>query len=373
MALAEPLKVTMDELLRVTVERNASDLHLTVGLPPMLRISGKLVPTEYPRLMPDDTKRLIYSILNDKQKEKFEKTWELDCSHGVRGFGRFRVNVFKQRGVVGSALRAIPSTVPSRNELHLPIVAEEVVKRPHGLILVTGATGMGKSTTLACMIDIINTERSSHIITIEDPIEYVHPHKKSMINQRELGQDTQSWGNALRGVLREDPDVILVGEMRDLDTIQGTLTAAETGHLVFATLHTSDASQTVDRVIDVFPPHHQQQIRIQLAAVLEAVFSQQLIIHSSGVGRVPACEVMLATPAIRNLIREGKSHQIYTALQTGSKHNMQTMEQSLLNLYLNKQISYEDAISHTMHPDDMRRMIEGATTTTTTGGKSGKK
>lgn len=371
MALAEPLRVTMDELLKVTVERNASDLHLAVGLPPMLRVSGRLVPTEYPRLMPDDTKRLIYSILNDKQKEKFEKTWELDCSHGVRGFGRFRVNVFKQRGVVGASLRAIPSTVPSRHELHLPAILEDIVRKPHGLVLVTGATGMGKSTTLACMIDMINSERSNHIITIEDPIEYVHPHKKSMINQRELGQDTQSWNNSLRAVLREDPDVILVGEMRDLDTIGGTLTAAETGHLVFSTLHTSDASQTVDRIIDVFPPHHQQQIRIQLASVLEAVFSQQLISHASGVGRVPSVEVLICTSAIRNIIREGKSHQLYNALQTGSKFGMQTMEQSLLDLYLGKQITYEDAINHTMHPEDMRKMIEGSSSGS--GGKTPKK
>ncbi|MCL5773199.1 MAG: type IV pilus twitching motility protein PilT [Firmicutes bacterium] len=355
------MRFTMDDLLRVTVERGSSDLHLTVGLPPMLRVSGKLSPTEFPRLMPDDTKKLIYSILNDKQKEKFEKTWELDCSHGVRGFGRFRVNVFRQRGVVGAALRAIPSSIPTRQELHLPQSLEDIVKRPHGLVLVTGATGMGKSTTLACMLDMINSERSSHMITIEDPIEYVHPHKKSMVNQRELGQDTLSWGNALRAVLREDPDVILVGEMRDLETIAGTLTAAETGHLVFSTLHTADAAQTVDRIIDVFPSHQQQQIRIQLAGVLEAVFSQQLIPHSSGVGRVPGVEVMIATSAIRNLIREGKTHQIYNALQTGLKHGMQTMEQCLMDLYSSKQVSYEDAVSHTMHPEDLRRMIESGT------------
>jgi len=360
MALAEPLRYTMDELLKTTVERGASDLHLAVGLPPMLRISGRLTPTEYPRLVPDDTKRLIYSILNDKQKEKFEKTWELDCSHGVRGFGRFRVNVFRQRGVVGATLRAIPTSIPSRQELNLPPMVEEIVKRPHGLILVTGATGMGKSTTLACMLDSINSENSEHIMTIEDPIEYIHQHKRSLVNQRELGQDTLSWSNSLRACLREDPDVILVGEMRDLDTIAGTLTAAETGHLVFSTLHTSDASQTIDRVVDVFPPHQQQQIRVQLASVLECVFSQQLIPHASGVGRVPAIEIMVATSAIRNLIREGKTHQIYNALQTGSKHGMQTMEQSLLDHYMNKQITFEEALNHTMHPDDLRRMIEGA-------------
>ena len=357
-AASESLRFTMDELLKLTVERGASDLHLTVGLPPMLRISGKLIPTEYRRLMPDDTKRLVYSILNDKQKERFEKTWELDCSHGVRGFGRFRVNVFRQRGVVGAALRAISSSIPTREELNLPIVLEDTVKRPHGLVLVTGATGMGKSTTLACMLDLINSVRMCHILTIEDPIEYVHPHKKSMVNQRELGQDTQTWHNSLRAVLREDPDVILVGEMRDLETIAGTLTAAETGHLVFSTLHTSDACQTVDRIIDVFPPHQQQQIRIQLSSVLEGVFSQQLISHASGVGRVPAVEVMITTPGIRNLIREGKTHQIYNALQTGSKYKMQTMEQSLFDLYVNKQITYEDAMDRTMHPEELKKMID---------------
>ena len=356
----EPLPFTMDEILKATVARGASDLHLAVGLPPMLRIAGKLVPTEYPRLMPDMTKRLIYSILNDKQKEKFEKTWELDCSHGVRGFGRFRVNVFKQRGVVGAALRAIASSIPSRMELNLPPILDEIVRRPHGLVLVTGATGTGKSTSLACMLDQINSESAYHMITIEDPIEYIHPHKQSMVNQRELGQDTQTWTAALRATLREDPDVILVGEMRDLETIGGTLTAAETGHLVFSTLHTSDASQTIDRIIDVFPPHQQQQIRIQLAAVIEAVVSQQLIPHASGVSRVPACEIMISTSAIRNLIREGKTHQLYNAIQTGSKHGMQTMEQSLLDLYQNKQITYEDAMNHTMHPEDLRRMMDGS-------------
>jgi len=357
--MLEPLPFTMDDILKTTVARGASDLHLTVGLPPMLRIAGKLTPTEYPRLMPDMTKRLIYSILNDKQKEKFEKNWELDCYHGVRGFGRFRVNVFKQRGVVAASLRAIPSSIPSREELNLPPILDDIVKRPHGLILVTGATGMGKSTTLACLMDKINTEKASHIITIEDPIEYIHPHKKAMVNQRELGYDTLSWTSALRATLREDPDVILVGEMRDLETMGGALTAAETGHLVFSTLHTSDAAQTIDRIIDVFPPHQQQQIRIQLAAVIEAVVSQQLIPHVSGISRVPACEVLIANSALRNLIREGKNHQIYNSLQTGSKHGMQTMEQSLYDLFRSKQISFEEAINHTMHPEDLRRMIEG--------------
>lgn len=357
--MLEPLPFTMDDVLKTCVARGASDLHLTVGLPPMLRIAGKLVPTEYPRLMPDMTKRLIYSVLNDKQKERYEKNWELDCSHGVRGFGRFRVNVFKQRGVVGSALRAIASTIPSRDELNLPPIIDDIVKRPYGLILVTGATGMGKSTSLACMLDKINNEKSCHIITIEDPIEYIHPHKKAMVNQREIGHDTLTWTNALRATLREDPDVILVGEMRDLETMSGTLTAAETGHLVFSTLHTSDAAQSIDRIIDVFPPHQQQQIKVQLAAVLTAVISQQLVPHVSGVSRLPACEVMVATSAIRSLIREGKTHQIYNALQTGSKYGMQTMEQSLFDLYKAKQITYEEAMNHTSHPEDLRRMIEG--------------
>ncbi len=354
------LKVTMEELLRITVERKASDLHLTVGLPPVLRLSGKLIHTEFPRLMPDDTKRLVYSILNDKQKEKFEKTWELDCSHGVRGFGRFRVNVFRQRGFVGASLRAISSNVPTRDELNLPEIVESVVTKPNGLILVTGATGAGKSTTIACMLDLINSERCVHIITIEDPIEYVHPHKKAMINQRELWQDTQSWSNALKGTLREDPDVILVGEMRDVETISGALVAAETGHLVFATLHTSDAPQTVDRIVDVFPPYQQQQARVQLAGVLEAVFCQQLVPHASGIGRVPAVEIMLATPAVKSLIREGKTHQIYNTIQTGSKYGMKTMEQSLLDLFTSKQITDEEAIARTSHPEDLRRMIDNA-------------
>ncbi len=360
MALAQPMRYTMDELLRITVERGASDLHLTVGLPPVLRINGSLVATEYSRLSPEESKRLVYSILNDKQKEKFEKTWELDCSHGVRGFGRFRVNVFRQRGVVGACLRAITNSVATRTELNLPRVVEDMVNRPHGLILVTGATGAGKSTTLACMLDILNQTQSFHIITIEDPIEYIHPHKKSMINQREVGHDTLTWSNALKATLREDPDVILVGEIRDQETIAGTLTAAETGHLVFSTLHTCDASQTIERVVDVFPPHHQQQIRVQLSSVLEGVVSQQLVPHAAGVGRVPSVEILIATPAIRNLIREGKTHQIYNAIQTGSKLGMQTMEQSLYELVQSKMVTADEALAHTMHPDDFKRMVENS-------------
>lgn len=359
MALAEPLRIGMDELLKLTVQRSASDLHLTVGLPPMLRIHGKLLPTEFPKLMQDDTKRLIYGILNDKQKEFLEKHWDLDCSHGVKGYGRFRVNIYRQRGAYGAAFRAIPNTVLSRQELGMPAVIDDIVKRPHGLVLVTGATGVGKSTSLAYMIDAINRERQCHIMTIEDPIEYFHIHKKSMVNQREVGQDTLSWSLALRAVLREDPNVIMVGEMRDPETIQATLTAAETGHLVLSTLHTVDCAQTIDRIIDVFPPHQQQQVRIQLASVLEAILAMQLVPRVGGNGRIPAVEILLATQAVRSLIRDGKSHQIYSHLQTGSKFGMQTMDQSLYELYKNKVIMAEEALSRTAHPEDMKRLIEG--------------
>jgi twitching motility protein PilT len=348
----------MADLMKIAVERGASDLHLTVGLPPTLRISGRLVPTEYPRLRAQDTKRLLYGILNDKQKEMFEKNWELDLSHGLQGYCRFRINVFRQRGAVAAALRAIPETVPTREELNLPGILDELTQLNQGLILVTGPTGVGKSTTLACMLDNININRSCHILTVEDPIEYLHPHKKSMLNQRELGHDTQKWSNALRAVLREDPDVILVGEMRDLETIALTITAAETGHLVLTTLHTSDAAQTVDRIIDVFPPYQQQQIKIQLASVMQAVISQQLIPHASGVGRVPSVEVMIANPAVRNLIREGKTHQLYNAIQTGAKYRMQTMDQCLLDLYKSQQITYEEAMGRTTHREELRRLID---------------
>jgi len=353
---------TMNDLLRITIERGASDLHITMGLPPILRINGKLTPTEFSRLTPDDTKKLIYSILNDKQKETFEKTFELDCSHGLKGMGRFRINVFRQRGSIAAALRVIPQEIPSREELNLPEIMETLIRRPNGLILVTGPTGMGKSTSIACMLDLINATTSKHVVTIEDPIEYLHHHKKSMVNQRELGQDTYSFANALRSVLREDPDVILVGEMRDLETIAYTLTAAETGHLVFSTLHTSDAAQTIDRIIDVFPPHQQQQIRVQLSAVLIGVFSQQLVMHANGAERVLAAEVLLATSAVKNLIREGKTYQIFNAIQTGLKDNMQTMEQSLYNLYRNGTITLEEAMGAANHPVELKHMIDSAHT-----------
>lgn len=357
--ISDLLGLRMDELMRVTIERGASDLHMCVGLPPILRIDGRLTPTEFPKLTPDDTKRLVYSILTDNQKERFEKNLELDFSHGLKGFGRFRINTFKQRGVIGAVFRAIPSQVPPLNSLNLPSVLADLTSRPQGLVLVTGPTGSGKSTSLASMIDLINTSMSRHILTMEDPIEYLHFHKLSIVNQREIGQDSFNFSNALRAALREDPDVVLVGEMRDMDTIATTLTIAETGHLVFATLHTSDASQTIDRIIDVFPAHQQQQIRVQVAAVIEAVMCMRLLPHASGVGRVPACEVMIATPAIRNLIREGKTHQIQNSIVTSRGMHMQTFDMSLRDLVRKHMITPEEAFNASMHPEELRKLIEG--------------
>jgi twitching motility protein PilT len=357
--VSDLLGLRMDELMRVTIERGASDLHLSVGIPPTLRIDGRLAPTEFPKLSPEDTKRLVYSILTDAQKERFEKNLELDFSHGLKGFGRFRVNAFKQRGVIGAAFRAIPSTVPPLSTLNLPTVMSDLTNRPQGLILVTGPTGSGKSTALASMLDVINSSMARHIMTMEDPIEYLHFHKMSIVNQREVGEDTHSFPNALRAALREDPDVVLVGEMRDMETIAVTLTIAETGHLVFATLHTSDAAQTIDRIIDVFPAHQQQQIRVQLASVIESVVCLRLLPHASGVGRVPAAEVMVATPAIRNLIRENKTHQIHNSIVTSRGLHMQTFDMSLRDLVRKHMITAEEAFNASMHPEELRKLIEG--------------
>jgi twitching motility protein PilT len=378
----------IDDLLREVVAAQASDLHLTSGIKPTMRIWGKLTPMEqYEVLSPEDTFQLGYSMLNTFQKQKFEKFWELDLSYGVPGLGRFRVNIYRQRGAVGIATRVVPMTIPSIEALNLPPGLKDLTRKPRGLVLVTGPTGHGKSTTLASMIDFINNERSAHIVTVEDPIEYLHQHKKSIVNQRELGFDTQSFPNALRAVLREDPNVVLIGEMRDLETISAALTIAETGHLVFATLHTANAAQSIDRIIDVFPPYQQQQIRIQLAMVLECVLSQQLLTNArfrgtreskpqvqrsrlggtSGnwpaleeVGRVPAVEIMFSTPAIQNLIREAKTHQIETSIQTGGQYGMQTMDQSLRDLALQKMVSLDDALSRAIHPEELRKMIREA-------------
>lgn len=351
----------MEELLQLVFDRDGSDLHIAANVPPMIRVNGKLITTDYPALTPDEVQKLVFSILTNEQRKQLEQTWELDCSYGVVGLGRFRVNVYKDKGSYAAALRTIATKIPRFEDLGLPAVVKEMANKPRGMILVTGPTGSGKSTTLASMIDYINSEKAEHILTIEDPIEYVHPSKKSLVNQRELGADTKSFDNALKASLREDPDVILVGEMRDLETIRLALTAAETGHLVFGTLHTSSASQTVDRIVDVFPPHQQQQIRIQLSSSLVAVFSQTLVPKMSaggkGRGRCLVQEIMVVTPAIANLIREGKTPQIYTQIQTGGKFGMVTLESSLKVLYESKQISLEDALSKTSKPDDFLKLI----------------
>jgi twitching motility protein PilT len=343
------------------MDKKASDLHITAGLPPMLRIDGEVKATQFEKLTPDTCQRLTYSLLTDSQKEKFEATNELDLSFGIKGVGRVRMNVFRQRGSVGAALRSIPQKILTFEELNLPPVVFEMMKINKGLVLVTGPTGSGKSTTLASMINYLNDNRTSHIITIEDPIEYVHLHKQSIVNQREVGSDTTSFVSALKYILRQDPDVILIGEMRDLETISAALTIAETGHLVFATLHTTDAASAVNRIIDVFPPHQQSQIRSQLSLVLQAVFAQQLLPHASGAGRVLASEVLVITPAIRNLVREMKIEQIYLAIQTGGKFGMQTMNQSLYELYVRRQIPYQTALEASSDPDDLKRLLQKAT------------
>jgi twitching motility protein PilT len=347
------------DLLKMMIEKGASDLHITTGSAPRLRIDGKLLSIDHPPLPPPDTKALCYSILTDAQKHKYEENNELDLSFGVKGLSRFRANIFMQRGAVAGAFRTIPFEIRGFKELGLPEIVGELVKKPRGLILVTGPTGSGKSTTLAAMIDKINSERPDHIITIEDPIEYLHPHKKSLVNQREVNADTVSFKAALRYVLRQDPDVVLIGEMRDLETIEAALTVSETGHLTLATLHTNSAVQTINRIIDVFPPHQQEQIRVQLSFVLEGVLAQQLIGKKSGLGRALAVELLVPNPAIRNLIREDKIHQIYSMMQTGqSKFGMQTMNQSLLDLYLRGHLSFEDAVGRSPVPDELIATIQ---------------
>ncbi len=348
---------SLHELLRLMIERGASDLHITVESPPQLRIDGKLTPLDLAPLTAQETKQMCYSVLTEAQKHKFEQDNELDLSFGIKGLSRFRANIFLQRGAVAGAFRTIPYQIRSFDELGLPPIVKELTKKPRGLILVTGPTGSGKSTTLATMINEINSTRHEHIVTIEDPIEYLHPHKNCVVNQREVGADTKSFKNALKYILRQDPDVVLIGEMRDLETIETALTIAETGHLAFATLHTNSCVQTINRIIDVFPPFQQPQVRAQLSMVLEGVLSQVLIPRIGG-GRVLALEIMVPNAAIRNLIREEKVHQIYSQMQMGqSKFGMQTMNQSLCDLYIKRQITYEDALGRSSDPEELMTMI----------------
>jgi twitching motility protein PilT len=352
------LDISIYDLLREMVDKGASDLHITTGSAPQIRVRGQLYPLDAPVMDPKSTRELLYSILTEAQKHKFEEEQELDLSFGIKGVARFRANIFVQRGALAGVFRMIPYEILSLDTLGLPGVIMKLTSLPRGLILVTGPTGCGKSTTLAAFLDKINTERHDHIVTIEDPIEFVHKHKGCLVNQREIGADSKSFGNALKYILRQDPDVVFIGEMRDLETIQAALTISETGHLVFATLHTNSAVQTVNRVVDAFPAHQQSQVRAQLAFVLEAVIAQQLIPRLDGKGRVLASEVMISTPAIRNLIREDKIHQIYSQMQVGqTKHGMQTMNQSLLNLYLRKLISLDDALGRSMDPEELRQMM----------------
>lgn len=345
---------TIEEILKVAKDAGASDVHFTVGVPPKMRVNGNLVAIEgYPILAPADTLDMLLDVLSESQRDRFEERGEIDLSVALSGCGRFRVNVFKQRGSVAMAFRIVSTNIPSPEKLGVPESVVDLYQRKRGLILVTGPTGSGKSTTLAAIIDKINNNRDAHIITLEDPIEYVHTHKLSMVNQREIGMDTQSYANALRAALREDPDVILVGEMRDFETISVAITAAETGHLVLSTLHTIGAASTVDRVIDVFPPHQQQQIRVQLSNVLEAVISQQLIPTADGRGRVAAFEVMHANHAVRNLIREGKSHQLASVMQTNRKMGMMTMDEAISQLYYAGKIDRDMAVQFAQDPDGM--------------------
>jgi twitching motility protein PilT len=353
----EEKEPNLADFLLAVIEGEASDLHLTGGLPPMIRVHGELAPIPgYRRLLPKDLQELIYSMLTQKQREQFEEKLELDISYQLPGKARFRVNIFQQRDALGSVMRRIPFEIKTLDDLGLPNAVKEFANLRRGLVLVTGITGSGKSTTLAGLIDIVNTERAEHIMTVEDPIEFLHRHKKAVVNQREIGSDTHGFAEALKHVLRQDPDVILVGEMRDLETISSALTAAETGHLVFGTLHTQDAPQSVDRVIDVFPPHQQQQIRVQLAGTLAGVVSQQLLPTADKKGRVVAAEVLVATPAVRNLIREGKTHQIYTSMQAGGKYGMQVMDQALAELVKKGKVTYEMGLERAHHVEEFNRL-----------------
>ena len=352
------MNIDFADILLEVVSRRASDLHISAGAPPTVRVRGKLMPLEdYPVLTPTDTREIVYSILSSDQRQRLETDWQIDLSYSIPGQARFRVNAYFQRAALGAAFRLIPFSVTSIDDLGLPPTVHEFTKKPRGFVLVTGPTGSGKSTSLAAMIDAINESREEHIMTIEDPIEFLHGHKKCLVNQRELGSDATSFSAALKSALRQDPDVILVGEMRDLETIHTALTAAETGHLVFATLHTQDTPQTIDRIIDVFPPAQQQQVRVQLAVGLQGIMTQQLLPTADGAGRTVACEVLVPTPAVRNLIREGKTHQIYSVLQTGGQFGMQTMDASLATLVRAGKITRQLAESRSTTPDELGRLL----------------
>src|SRR3989304_219307 len=349
--------ISIHELLSMMYEKGASDLHITTGVPPTIRVDGRLLPMPAESLMPQDTKRLCYSILTEAQKQRFEEDWELDLSFGVKGLSRFRANIYMQRGALAAAFRTIPFKIRDFDDLGLPPVVRDLGKKPRGLVLVTGPTGSGKSTTLAAMIDKVNTERQEHIVTIEDPIEYLHPHKKCLVNQREVNADTQSFKKALKYILRQDPDVVLIGEMRDLETIEAALTGAETGPLVSSTLHTDSAVQTINRILDVFPPYQQPQVRAQLSFVLEGVVSQILIPKASGTGRGLALGGMVPTAATPNLTREEKVHQIYSQMQVGqSKFGMQTMNQTLFILAQKRYITSEEALGRSSDPEELKQM-----------------
>ncbi len=352
------MPVTLSDLLKKMLEMQGSDLHVTTQSPPQVRVHGHLHPLDLPPLTPAETKQLAYSVLTDAQKHRFEEHLELDFSFGIKGLARFRGNLFNQRGATGAVFRVIPFEIKGFDQLALPPIVAKLCEKPRGLILVTGPTGSGKSTTLAAMLDKINIDRHDHIITIEDPIEFVHQHKSCLVNQREVGSDTQSFTNALRAALREDPDVVLIGEMRDLETVESALRIAETGHLTFGTLHTNSASSTINRVIDVFPSHQQPQIRAQLSLVLEGVLCQALLPRTDGGGRAMAMEIMIPNSAIRNLIREDKIHQVYGAMQIGQeKSGMQTFNQSLANLYFKRQIALDMALARSSNPDELQEMI----------------
>jgi twitching motility protein PilT len=350
--------LTLPELLKITVDKEGSDLHISTSSPPQVRVHGHLERLAMPELSPSDTKQLVYSVLTDSQKKRFEESLELDFSFGIKGLARFRCNVFNQRGAVGAVYRLIPEKIRAFGELGLPMVLSTLAERPRGLVLVTGPTGSGKSTTLAAMVDKINIERKDHILTIEDPIEYIHQHKGCLVNQREVHSDTGSFSNALRAALREDPDIVLIGEMRDLETVESALKIAETGHLTLATLHTNSAAQTINRIIDIFPANQQSQIRTQLSLVLEGIVCQALLPRADGKGRVVSLEIMVPTPAIRNLIRDDKVHQIYGAMQAGQeKLGMQTANQSLASLYMKRLITLETAMMSSSNRDELQEMI----------------